>query len=192
MSDIVTVEEALAARDAWRARAEKAERWEKECAPSFARMADNQCDIQERADVAEKENATLRAQLAETERRLTASLAAESLVSTRLAAAEASKERLWSEMWDGTHDAYCAGGCGRLTANGFCRDCMVHGGVNAYDRLELAKGFLAEYVHRDVVMRVAERVREACGDWVSDNARDASANEMKLHVDLASIVAGAK
>lgn len=52
-------------------------------------------------------------------------------------------EEIDKALWDGTHDAYCAGGCGRLTANGFCRDCMVHGGVDAYDRLALAEGFLA-------------------------------------------------
>lgn len=55
----------------------------------------------------------------------------------------AKSEELVGDFMAGTHDAFCAGDCGRLTANAYCRDCMVHGGVNAYDRLRLAEGFLA-------------------------------------------------
>lgn len=54
------------------------------------------------------------------------------------------QEKIVEDFMGGTHDAFCAADCGRLTANGFCRDCMTHGRVNAYDRLKLAEAFLAE------------------------------------------------
>lgn len=82
----------------------------------------------------------------------------------RVAELEARIELIHEDYMQGTHDAFCAGDCGRLTANGFCRDCMVHGGVNAYDRLELAKGFLAGAVAAE-----REACRKICADvWTRE------------------------
>ncbi len=178
--------------------------------------------LQRSADHEYGEASTLRAQLAETERRLTESREAESLVSTRLAAVESKFERFvkgtteeelrchglasLTALGNAEHraedaEAACAARdealrqftavmicnwthneeCGRSdecedsdAAHPCCRhedepcpkcECgmsKLYAADTAARALLTAPNPGSEYVHRDVVMRVAERVREEC------------------------------